>query len=165
MGERQEGIRASTAVLFLIVPVLLFLFAEITVLIMVATQLGWWTLLLIAATTMLGVWLSQREGRRTWQALSRSLVTGSLPAGQTADAVLVLLGGVLLIAPGFLSDVAGLLLLLPFTRPFIRMVLGRLFGRAVARTRPESDVIQGEVVEESEPVTLIPEIEDNDKLN
>lgn len=164
MTESRRGPRTSTAILWMIVPVALFLFAEVTCFIVVATHLQWWTLVLLAGTTLLGAWLLQREGRRTWNALSQSLATGALPPGQTADAFLVLIGGALLIAPGFLSDVVGLFFLLPFTRPLVRSVLGRFFDRAVARTQPDPTVVKGEVVEESEPVTLIPEIEE-DKLN
>lgn len=166
VADRPRGPRASNAILWLVVPGALFLFAEITCLIAVASHLGWWTLLLLGATTLLGAWLLQREGRRTWQTMSQSLVTGSLPPGQAADAVLVMLGGALLIAPGFLSDLLGLLLLLPLTRPLVRGLVGRFFGRAVARNRPAPPtIIQGEVVEESAPETLIPEIDEGDGTN
>lgn len=159
VAEPGRRLRTTTAILWLVVPVALFLFAEITCFIAIASHLGWWTLALLGVTTLFGAWLLQREGRRTWQALSQSLATGTLPPGQAADAVLVMLGGALLIAPGFLSDFVGLLLLLPFTRPLIRSTLGRLFGRAVARTQPAPPtIVAGEVVEETAPDTLIPEI-------
>ncbi|MDO5065653.1 MAG: FxsA family protein [Propionibacteriaceae bacterium] len=165
MAEQRRGPRPGIAILWLIVPGALFVFAEITCLIAVASHLGWWTLALIAATTLVGAWLLQREGRRTWQALSRSMSSGALPPGQTADAALVMLGGFMLIAPGFLSDVVGLLFLLPFTRPLVRSLCGRLVGR-VMRTQPNiPTVLKGEVVEESTPVTLIPEVTEGEQTN
>lgn len=144
--------------LWFIVPVALFLFGEITFLIWVSSYLQWWTLGLLLATTVAGAWLLQREGRRTWNALSKSLSIGSLPPGQTADAILVLVGGVLLISPGFLSDIVGLLLLLPLTRPLIRMSLGKLFSRAIARGGTQPTVISGEVVDERSPEPQVPEM-------
>lgn len=149
--------------MLVVLPFLLFVFAEIAALIWVSNQLGWWTLAILLATTLLGAFLLQREWRRAWTNLSESLRTGVLPPGRAADAVLVLVGGVLLILPGFISDVVGLLLLLPFTRPLLRAALGRWAGRTMAPTTtstpPGSQVIKGEVVEESDEPTGLPEVE------
>lgn len=130
---------------------LLLVFAEIAALIWVSRQLGWWTLALLFATTLVGAFLLQREWRRAWGNLSESLRTGALPPGRAADAVLVVVGGLLLILPGFITDVVGLSLLLPVTRPLVRAGVGRWAGRAVAATKPTTppggQVIRGEVVE------------------
>lgn len=152
MPERRGGAISRWGVLLVVVPFLLLVFAEIAALIWVANQMGWWTLGILLATTLLGAVLLQREWRRAWASLSESLKTGALPPGRAADAVLVLIGGVLLILPGFISDVVGLLLLLPFTRPLVRAALGRWASRTMAATTtttpPRPDVIKGEVVEE-----------------
>ncbi len=132
---------------------LVFVLAEVALLVFVSTHLGWWTLVALMVSTVLGAYLLQREWRKAWQQLSDSLSTGSLPSGRTADAALVLMGGFMLIMPGFISDVLGLLLLLPFTRPGARSVLGWWVARAMAgHMQPSSSpasrdtVIEGEVV-------------------
>lgn len=150
----------------LLVPFVLFIVAEIAALVWVAQSIGWWTLAILAATTLLGALLLQREWRKAWGGLAESVRTGTLPPGRTADAALVLLGGVLLIAPGFLTDAVGLFLLLPFTRPLVRSSIGWWTGRALKRmsgaapSSPESGIIKGEVVtDDDQPDTLIPEVE------
>ncbi len=133
---------------------LVFILAEIALLVFVSTQVGWWTLVALMVSTVLGAYLLQREWRKAWKHLSESLSTGRLPTGRTADAALVLLGGFMLIMPGFITDVVGLLLLLPFSRPGVRSLLGWWVGRAVSGhmqtpSNPNSreTVIEGEVVE------------------
>ena len=84
---------------------------------------------------------------------------GSLPPGRTADAVLVMIGGLLLIMPGFISDIIGLLLLIPPSRHLVRSTLGKLFGRAIGSPSERPVVIEGEVIQDSPPAdTMIPEI-------
>ncbi len=140
-----------------------FILAEVALLVFVSTQIGWWTLVALMISTVVGVYLLQREWRKAWKHLSESLSTGSLPTGRTADAALVLLGGFMLIMPGFITDIVGLLLLLPFTRPGVRSVLGWWVGRVMSgQTKSPSStgssagtVIEGEVVtdEDDSPVT------------
>ena len=126
---------------FIVIPGL-----EIYVIIRVGELIGFWpTALLIIAESLLGAWLVKREGRRAWRALRQALNTGRLPSRQLADAALVLVGGTLLLTPGFLTDIAGFAFVLPATRPIARrilawMLMSRLFantriGRAVANAR------------------------------
>ena len=160
MTEQRVRSRGAVGLLLVLVPFLLYLTAEVTVLIMVADVLGWWTVALLIATTFLGCWLLHREGRRTWGALLEALGKGSLPPGCTADAVLVMIGGLLLIMPGFVSDIIGFLLLLPPSRYLVRSTLGRLFGRAIGSSSEQPVVIEGEVVQEAPSTddTMIPAI-------
>lgn len=145
--------------MLVLAPLLVCLAAEVVFLVMVTNALGWWTVALLIFSTLLGCWLLQREGRRTWGALLESLGRGSLPPGRTADAVLVMVGGLLLIMPGFISDIVGLLLLIPQSRHLVRSTLGKLFGRAIGNPSEQPVVIEGEVVQESPPTdTLIPGI-------
>ena len=145
--------------MLVLAPLLVCLAAEVIILVMVTNALGWWTVALLIFSTLLGCWLLQREGRRTWGALLESLGRGSLPPGRTADAVLVMVGGLLLIMPGFISDIVGLLLLIPQSRHLVRSTLGKLFGRAIGNPSEQPVVIEGEVVQESPPTdTLIPGI-------
>jgi UPF0716 protein FxsA len=144
------------AALFVVVQII-----EIWLLIKVGQAIGGWqTLLLLVLDSLLGAWLLRREGRRTWRALRLALDERRMPAREVADGVLVIVGGVLLMTPGFLSDVVGVLCLLPPTRAAIRPLLTRAFARRLgvaglaARPgrRPGSayrnpTVVEGEVVE------------------
>jgi UPF0716 protein FxsA len=112
-------------VLLLVVPLL-----EIATIIAVGRVIGGWqTLLLLFAESALGAWLVRREGARAWQALATALSTGRMPSRQLADAALVLIGGTLLLTPGFLTDIAGFFFILPFTRPIARRLLEALVAR------------------------------------
>jgi UPF0716 family protein affecting phage T7 exclusion len=104
---------------FLVLPVL-----EIYVIIQVGTVIGGWpTVALLLAESLLGAWIVRREGRRAWKALQQAFTGGVMPDRELADAGLVLVGGVLLLTPGFITDLAGFLFVLPFTRPLVRRAL------------------------------------------
>ena len=136
-------------VAFLVVPVV-----EIYVLIHVGQVIGaWWTVLLLVADSVLGSWLLRREGARAWRALQSALTEGRMPTRELADAALIVFGGTLFITPGFVTDVVGLVAILPVTRPIARRLLGALVARRVVVVRnarrpgPPGDVVQGEVVD------------------
>lgn len=78
---------------------------------------GWPTVGALLAISALGAWLVRREGGRAWSALRSALTTGRMPAIELVDAALVLIGGVLLLTPGFFTDAVGLFFVMPFTRP------------------------------------------------
>ncbi len=89
--------------LLLLVPIL-----EIAAIIAVGKVIGGWqTLVLLVLESLLGAWLVRREGARAWAALTTALNTGRMPSRQLADAALVLVGGTLLLTPGFLTDIVG----------------------------------------------------------
>lgn len=128
-GGRRRGRR--TALVVLLVLVLLALL-ELVVLIRVGELIGALpTVLLVVVTTMLGLWLLRREGTRTWRALGTEVQAGRTPSRQLADGVLVLVGGLLLLLPGLVGDVVGLVLVLPFTRPIARPLLEARIARRV----------------------------------
>jgi UPF0716 protein FxsA len=87
--------------------------------------------------------------------------SGQLPTGRLADAALVLVGGILLMLPGFLTDLLGLVMILPFTRPLIRRLLAFVLARRVAGTGSGPLVIRGETVDtpRSDPTVISGEIE------
>lgn len=130
---------------------------EVYVIIQVGQVIGaWWTILLLLADGALGTWLVRREGHRAWEALTGALAAGRMPSRELADGVLVLVGGTLMVAPGFVTDVAGAFCLLPVTRPLARRVLahllaGRLGPRVVTRrsSGAAGDVVAGDVVDEN----------------
>lgn len=102
---------------------------ELVVLIWAFRSLGpWWTIGLLVLFAVLGTVLVRRESSRTWRAMRSAVDTGRVPGREIADAVLVLAGGLLLVLPGFLSDLLGLVLILPFTRGLGRWVLQTVIG-------------------------------------
>lgn len=89
----------------------------------------WPTLALLLAESALGAWVVRRQGARSWGALRDALAQRRVPGSELADAGLVLVGGVLLLTPGFLTDAVGFLLVLPWTRALVRPVVGRALTR------------------------------------
>jgi UPF0716 protein FxsA len=127
---------------FLLVPVL-----EIYVIIQVGQVIGGWpTVALLLAESLLGAWIVRREGRRAWRALTGTIRGGDLPERELADAALVLVGGVLLLTPGFVTDAVGFLFVLPFTRPLVRRLLAAYAARrmGIARRRAAQMQAAGE---------------------
>ena len=88
-----------------------------------------WTILLLAADSVLGSLLLRSQGRAVWRRFNEALQTGRMPHREVQDGVAVIFGGAFLITPGFLTDVVGLMLLLPPTRA----VLLRMGRQALAR--------------------------------
>jgi UPF0716 protein FxsA len=153
------------AVLFVVVPL-----TEIYLIVQLGQVIGpWWTILLIIGSGILGSILVRREGGRAWRALQEALASARMPAKELADGALILIGGTLLITPGFVSDVVGLAVILPVTRPLARGLLARIIGRRMTvmttgrgrgpdtapPRRPSEggeagrgDVVEGEVVDD-----------------
>ena len=152
---------ALLVVAFLVTPVV-----EIYVIIQVGQEIGALpTVVLLILESALGAWLVRREGSRAWTALRSAIGTGRLPSRELADAALVLVGGTLLLTPGFVTDVFGFFLVLPMTRPLARRALGWFLARrtaavlrrhsrpAASASRPPTDpsghrVVPGEVVKD-----------------
>ncbi|GHH70996.1 hypothetical protein GCM10017673_23660 [Streptosporangium violaceochromogenes] len=124
-----------------LLPVLLLLGVpalEIWVLIQAGRAAGGWpTAALLLAGALAGAWILRREGRRAWSGLQEALRTGRTPARGPAGRGMVVAGGVLLLVPGFVTDVLALLCLLPPTRPLVRGLGVRLFARRI-RTLAEA---------------------------
>lgn len=108
-------------ILFIVVPI-----AELAVLIRVGQAIGvWWTVLILIADALLGSYLLRTQGRLAWRRFNEALASGRLPHREVVDGVLVIFGAVLLLCPGFITDVFGLLFLLPPTRIVLRRLLVR----------------------------------------
>jgi UPF0716 protein FxsA len=100
--------------------------AEVAVFVLVANLVGVaWTILLTLATSALGAVLLARQGTRALADLRDRAQTRQHPGRALGDAGLVALGGVLMLLPGFLGDLLGLLCLLPFTRALPRALIAR----------------------------------------
>ncbi len=109
---------------FIVVPI-----AELYVLIQIGQAIGVLpTIALLILDSILGAALMRQQGRAAWMRFNRALQEGRVPGREVIDGVLVIFGGALLLTPGFLSDILGLLLLLPPTRAVVRGVLVRRFG-------------------------------------
>jgi UPF0716 protein FxsA len=92
---------------------------------------GWQTFGLLIATGFLGAWLIRVEGRKVWQQAQRQMQAGQVPGLSILDGLCVLAGGIMLMAPGFLSDIIGITMLLPFTRPIYRIFMYRWLERKI----------------------------------
>jgi UPF0716 protein FxsA len=113
---------------FIVVPI-----AELYVIIQVGGLIGVWpTLLLLLLDAIVGSWLLKHEGRAAWRRFNEALAERRIPAKEVADGFLVILGGALLIAPGFITDIFGILFLIPPTRALARKILTRLTVGRVA---------------------------------
>jgi len=161
MARRRSGWVWLLVSLFILVPLV-----EIYVIIQVGQVIGaGWTIVLLILDSILGSWLIRHEGARAWRALREALDSGRMPAKELADGALILIGGTLMLAPGFVTDAFGVLLILPLTRPVFRRLLTRVAaarlvvigpggrfpgGPDAARPGPDPDgpVIRGEVVDE-----------------
>jgi UPF0716 protein FxsA len=106
-------------VLFVVVPLV-----ELVVIIQVGQVIGTaWTVALLVADSVLGAWLLRREGRRAWQQFRAALEEMRWPGDEVTQGALVIVGGTLLLTPGFVTDVVGFLLLLSPTRAVVSRVL------------------------------------------
>jgi UPF0716 protein FxsA len=120
---------ALLAILFLVVPI-----AELAVILLIGQQIGvWWTIALLIADSIFGSWLARREGMGAWRRFRRALDSGRMPTTEIADGALILLAAALMLTPGFISDLVGILLLLPPTRAIARRVLLDFVARRAAR--------------------------------
>ncbi|HEX6666142.1 MAG TPA: FxsA family protein [Solirubrobacterales bacterium] len=112
---------ALLVILFIVVPI-----AELYVIIQVGQQIGLWpTLALLLADAILGSMLLKHQGRSAWRRFNEALASGKFPGKEVADGALIIVGGTLLLTPGFLTDIAGLILLIPPTRALVRSGLRR----------------------------------------
>jgi UPF0716 protein FxsA len=115
--------------LFVVVPIV-----EVYVIIQVGQAIGAVaTVLLLVVESLIGAWIVKREGRRAWDALRDTVRAGTIPGRELIDAALVLIGGTLLLTPGFVTDVFGFFFVLPFTRPIARRIVQLEVNRRAAR--------------------------------
>ncbi len=103
---------------------------EIVVFVLVARAIGvWWALLALIAVSVLGAALVRRQWAASWSALQAALRSGRMPADEIADTALLACGGALMLVPGFVTGVLGLLLVLPLTRGLGRKILAFVVAR------------------------------------
>lgn len=114
--------------LFTVVPLV-----ELYLLLYLGTVLGFWpTVGIVAFTGVVGAALAKHEGLRVWRKWQESLAGGAVPEDGIVGGLLVLIGGVLLVTPGVLTDLTGFSLLIPPTRKVIADIVRRRLERGVA---------------------------------
>lgn len=111
--------------IFILVPV-----AELGVLLFSGQTIGVWpTLILLIVTGLLGSYLAKKQGINTIRKVQEQIQFGRVPGNEILDGLCVLFGGILLLSPGFLTDILGLILLLPFTRTLIKPFILKLLRK------------------------------------
>lgn len=138
---------------YVLLVILIIPFLEMYLLLEVGSFIGVIpTILLVMLTAFLGAALVRQQGFATWQRLQSSLAQGIMPAYELVEGLLLLIGGLLLLTPGFFTDALGLICLLPNTRTRIAryLVEHRLFSVMQpsspfeAKRPAEQDVLEGE---------------------
>jgi UPF0716 protein FxsA len=118
----------ALVILFILVPI-----AELYVIIKVGGAIGIGpTLLILIADSVVGAMLLRHQGRAAWVRFNRALSEGRMPHKEVFDGVLVIFGGALLLTPGFITDVLGLVFLIPPTRALVRAFASRMVRRRLA---------------------------------
>ncbi|HGS4861089.1 TPA: FxsA family protein [Vibrio cholerae] len=129
-------------------PILLFLFIavpviEIALFIQVGSVLGVWpTIGLVLLTAIVGASLVRSQGLRTLLTVQQRLAQGQLPAQQILEGVMLAVAGVLLLTPGFFTDILGLMILLPAPRAYLakqlmsRVVVGNIHASGAGFEQP-----------------------------
>ena len=123
---------------FTIIPII-----EIYLLIEIGSMFGALTAVtLVIITGFLGAFLARMQGLQTLYRIQESLREGRIPSGELLDALLIVIAGLVLLTPGFLTDSAGFLLLIPATRNFIKYWLRRQIELRYMANRPEDIIIE-----------------------
>ena len=126
--------------LFAILPIL-----EITILINVGEQIGGWnTVAIVVATAIIGAHLVRQQGLNTLLSAQQKMQSGTIPGQEMAEGLLLVISGVLLVTPGFITDIFGLLLCLPFTRPIIAKSLLQRMAVKVVQTNQQGSFTESQ---------------------
>ncbi len=121
---------------FLVVP-----FLELFVILRVGHAIGALnTVALLIVVSMLGAWLVKREGLSVVRRARERVAQGAVPGRELVDGVMILFAGALLITPGFLSDVIGVLLLLPPVRAALRGTVAHRLGKRAGFASFDRDI-------------------------
>lgn len=111
--------------LFIAIPI-----AELWLLIKIGGEIGLLpTLALLVVDSLIGAALARSQSRAAWQRFNLALAEGRVPGREVFDAAMIILGGALLLTPGFITDAFGLVLLIPPTRALVRGFLTRAVSR------------------------------------
>lgn len=114
--RKEEFMLGRLILLFTLVPLV-----ELFLLIKIGTLIGALpTILIVVGTGVLGATLARQQGFQVWSRIQREMELGMFPAEDMLDGLLIFGAGVVLLTPGVITDVIGILILIPFTRLYIR---------------------------------------------
>jgi UPF0716 protein FxsA len=117
------------ALIFVVTPLV-----ELAILIYLGTLIGVLnTILIVVITGLSGAFLARRQGLVTLSRIRNNVEQGILPSGDLFQAVLILIGGLLLLTPGLITDLAGFAMLIPQTRNIVTKWLRNLIQRKIER--------------------------------
>lgn len=120
---------ARLILIFTVLPLI-----ELVILIEIGTRIGAFsTVLVVIATAIIGASLAKIQGINTVRRIQKSLSEGKIPAEELLDAFLIFIAGLLLIAPGFLSDISGFLFLIPVSRNRVKLWIKRKMQQWISR--------------------------------
>jgi UPF0716 protein FxsA len=118
---------------FTLIPVL-----EIYLLIKIGYFLGAFnTIIVVIVTALLGASLARHEGIRTMMRVRESVNRGELPAEEMLDAVLIFIAGIVLLTPGFITDLAGIAILIPNARSWLKRWMRRKFDQWISENKAD----------------------------
>jgi UPF0716 protein FxsA len=116
---------AILVALFIVVPIV-----ELYVIIQIGSLIGVWpTIALLLADAVLGSLLLRHQGRGAWRRFNAALAEHRFPGREVADGLLIAVGGTLLLTPGFVTDILGVIFLIPPTRALVRRLLRGYMSR------------------------------------
>lgn len=119
-------------ILFILFGIFFYIYCEISLLVSVGSAIGVLpTILLLFAISFVGIWLVKLRGIYTIYSIRQQLMQGQVPTDAVIGSVMFVLAGVLLIIPGFVSDILAILCVLPVTRQLIQAYLLRMFKSKV----------------------------------
>jgi len=135
-------------IIFIILPII-----EISIFIQVGGLLGTInTILIIFLTAAVGVHFVRQQGFRTFQKIAIELQNQQIPVQGMFDGLVILIAGILLVTPGFLTDIIGFLGLIPQTRVFLLGIIKNLFLQRYSNTHKQykkdmNETIDGDFIE------------------
>jgi UPF0716 protein FxsA len=131
---------------------------ELYVLIQVGSEIGiLWTIAALLGISVVGTWLAKREGFRILRSFIETSRKGEIPSREMVHGVCVVIAGLLLVVPGFVGDVFGILLLLPPVRSLIATIVLR---RSATQTTVITATYSGPIVESTGELSKPPTEED-----
>ncbi|NOY39940.1 MAG: FxsA family protein [Nitrospirae bacterium] len=114
-------------VIFIVVPVV-----ELSLLIKVGSIIGTLnTIIIVLLTAAIGAYMVKLEGLGVMYRIQKNLLEGIFPAEELIDGMMILIAGVLLLTPGFITDIIGFLMVFPGSRNVIKRLARRYFDRRI----------------------------------
>ena len=121
---------------FILIP-----FIELAILVKIGTMIGfWYTMSVVVVTAIVGASLARYQGLKVYSRIQGELNSGRIPSEDMLDAMFVFAGGIVLLTPGFITDIAGIMFLTPVTRKIFKSHLKNILGDRIRRYNKETTV-------------------------